>query len=277
MIIKTKKMGEIGILKVNVYHDGTKSILQDVFQKAPLKLSNGFNINDELFAYIINVTAGVVQGDEYFTNIDIGNNAEAIFLTPSATKIYRSPNAESFETLIFKLGEKSKCTYLPKVLIPFSEARYKRKLQIYLKPTSTFLGWDIIAPGRRARNEIFKYSKVKSNTSIFLNNELIMLENINLEPVINDFTQVGVFENYLYIGTFYIIDQNANDVLLQNLNTIFANATKANIACSTLEKGGIVVKCLSNTTHDIESLFYKILTLVRKNILNKENANIEIY
>src|SRR6185503_1091127 len=95
-------------------------------------------------------------GDRLEAEIRVERGAHGIVTTPSATKLYRGDrSAESTTRLRVAAG--ATLEYVPEPIIPYSGSRYIEHLSVDVEPGGRLLSWEILAPGRAARGELFDY------------------------------------------------------------------------------------------------------------------------
>ncbi|ODA39913.1 urease accessory protein UreD [Desulfosporosinus sp. BG] len=277
-----------GILRVEVQQDNGRSIISSLRQRMPLRASSPlyFTDKEEVFFYIMNPAAGLLQGDQHSILVRVKPDAQAVVFGQGATKVFRSPQgilSRQFTTLIVEDG--ARLEYMPEVIIPFAEAcLYSRtNLQISSKASAFF--WEIIAPGRVARQELFKYNLLDQQTNIFLDRELIFSDRFLLEPpkalpFLNTWcSPLGLMHGYSHMGTFWAIDPNLQKVILELLqrdndieNSFMEHLAKrfnVLIAGSAICKHAYCFRALGNSAENIQESFKEIWTILRSRLYNE--------
>jgi urease accessory protein len=113
-----------------------------------------------------NPTGGVFAGDRLFTTLSAGPGTSAHLTTQSATKVYRMDGGEAMHELRFRLAAGAYLESIPDALIPQAGARYRQRTRVELDPLATFVGSEMLAPGRRAYGERFAYELLELGTDV---------------------------------------------------------------------------------------------------------------
>jgi urease accessory protein len=121
---------------------------------------------DMAFVYLVNSTAGILQGDRLRVDVEVAEGAKAHLTTPSATKIFAMPNGAAHQETQMTVGNGAYLEYLPDQIIPFSGARFSQSTSITVAPDATLIYGEIISPGRVDRGETLAYDCLKSRLAI---------------------------------------------------------------------------------------------------------------
>ncbi|MDR3584537.1 MAG: urease accessory protein UreD [Desulfosporosinus sp.] len=213
-----------GILQVEVQQDNGRSIISSLHQRMPLRASSPlyFTEKEKVFFYIMNPAAGLLQGDQHSILVRLKPGAQAVVFGQGATKVFRSPQgnlSRVFTTLIVEQG--ARLEYMPEVVIPFAESCLYSRMNLQISSQASAFLWEITAPGRVARQELFEYNLLDQQTNIFIDGELIFSDRFTLEPLkVPAFlqtwnSQLGLMHGYTHMGTFWVIDPNLEKVMLE--------------------------------------------------------------
>ena len=213
-----------GILQVEVQQDNGRSIISSLRQRMPLRASSPlyFTNNGEVAFFIMNPAAGLLQGDQHSILVRVKQDAQAVIFGQGATKVFRSPKgilSKQFTTLIVEQG--ARLEYMPEVVIPFAESCLVSRMNFQISSKASAFFWEITAPGRVARQELFDYNLLDQQTNIFLDRELIFSDRFRLEPPwVPTFLKtwknpLGLMHGYTHMGTLWAIDPNMEKVMLE--------------------------------------------------------------
>ncbi|GAB6152333.1 hypothetical protein JCM17380_10830 [Desulfosporosinus burensis] len=277
-----------GILKVEVQRENGRSIISSLQQRMPLRASSPlyFTDKEEVFFYIMNPAAGLLQGDQHSILVRIKQDAQAVVFGQGATKVFRSPErnlSRVFTTLIVE--PRARLEYMPEVVIPFAESCLVSRTNLQISSQATAFFWEITAPGRVARQELFDYNLLDQQTNIFLDRELIFSDRFMLEPPkVPTFLktwnkQLGIMHGYTHMGTFWAIDPNLEKVMpeLVQRNTEAENsflehmAERYNIliAGTTICKQAYCFRALGHSAEDIQEGYREIWRTLRLSLYNE--------
>jgi len=138
---------------------------------------------DMAFVYLVNSTAGILQGDRLRVAVKVAEGAKAHLTTPSATKVFAMPDGSAYQETHLTVENGAYLEYLPDQMIPFGGARFSQSTSITVAPDATLIYGEIIAPGRVDRGETLAYDCLKSRLTINTSDGApIYHENFSITP-----------------------------------------------------------------------------------------------
>jgi len=183
------------------------TVLSASVQEPPLRVVRAFELEDgAALAHLHNVSGGLLGGDRLALAVSVGAGASAQLTTTGATRIYR-PRKDApatTQTNAIRVGENAVLEYVPDAIIPFAGARFAQRTRIELAQGAGLFWWEIVAPGREARGEVFAYERLEMRTEIAAGGRLIAAENICLEPQSTGLRSITRLGEYRYWATFHI-------------------------------------------------------------------------
>lgn len=244
------------------YNEATRStILARSRQDPPLKVVRAFpQQGGATLVHLHNVSGGLLGGDHLALNVRAGAAATVQLTTTGATRVYR-PRQESAATeqsTEIALAENAFLEYVPDAIIPFAGARYAQRTKIDLAPGAGLFWWEILAPGREARGEIFAYESVEMHAEISAAGEPIAIERVRLDPRHRALSSPARLGPYRYWATFYICrvgrppaEWQAAEDHLRDAARALTRPGEALWGVSTLPAHGLVVRCLAVRGRDV--------------------------
>jgi urease accessory protein len=249
-------------------------------QQPPLKVIRTFPLPlGGALLHLHNVSGGVLGGDQLRLDAEIGPRAVVQLTSTSATRIYRSrPEAiPARQDTTISIGESGLLEYLPDALIPFAGARYRQQTRIELAEDAGLFWWEIIAPGRAARNEIFAYETLVLNTELRAQGKPLLIERMNLEPAQRPQTSQVRMGPYTHMGSFYIcrvglspVRWNELERTLQQLALQLSEPGTTLWGVSTLVAHGLVVRALSMQGRAIQTGLYAFWTQAKQALYGQQ-------
>jgi urease accessory protein len=238
-----------------------QTILAASHQEPPLKVVRAFAVQDgAALVHLHNVSGGLLGGDRLELAVNVGAGAQVQVTTTGATRIYR-PQAEALtilQTNEILVSENGLLEYLPDAVIPFAGARFSQRTSIRLAEGAGLFWWEILAPGREARGEIFEYESVEFATDLVAGGRLVAAERVRLEPKKRGLTSLGRLGAYRTWATFYVcrvgvrlaewleIEKELREVL-----GLIGRRDDALWGVSTLAAHGLVVRCAAKRGRDV--------------------------
>ena len=145
--------GQIGGVHLTLVEQQGRTCFGSTYQQVPLRVLPPFQFPGELasLVYLLNPTAGLLDGDGHLVEIDARPGSCAVVTGQSSTRIH--PAVRSFATQQWrvKAAADSQLVLLPGPNIPFRGCRYHQKAEIDLDRGARLIWGDIWTPGRYAR------------------------------------------------------------------------------------------------------------------------------
>jgi urease accessory protein len=245
-----------------------QTVLASSLQEPPLRVVRAFPIEDgAAMAHLHNVSGGILGGDSLSLSVHVGAAANVQLTTTGATRIYRPRKNAAVATQQNRIivEENALLEYVPDALIPFAGSRFSQRTSINLSPGAGLFWWEMIAPGREARGEIFQYDCLEMKMDLSAEGRPIAAERIRLEPQKYDLSSPARFGIYRYYATFYVcrVGLEAKSWLdaEQRLRESAAGLSRPGETLwgvSTLMSHGLVFRCLARHGRDVLSGLHSI-------------------
>ncbi|WP_078544772.1 urease accessory protein UreD [Litchfieldia alkalitelluris] len=261
-----------GVLNLFAAKKNKKTIISTCYYEGALKIARPIYLEeDSPSIYLIHVGGGYVNGDSYFTQIQVDDGAHLLVTTQSSTKVYKTPTEPVRQQTKIKLGSKSVLEYIPDPLIAYEDARFIQETEVELERDSCFFYSDIITPGWAKDGSFFKYDYIRSKLKIYRDRKLVVFDHLLLEP---DHQMNGVMqmEGFTHTGTFMIVHEQANKTFLDTLYSHLSESyPDAHLGLSSLPDQGVILRLLANSSGIIEEIVAAAQNYARRVLLNKES------
>jgi len=232
-----------------------QTVMTASHQEPPLRVVRAFSIeHGAALAHLHNVSGGLLGGDNLSVNISLAAASRAQITTTGATRIYRAREdaAHTMVRIDVSVAEDALLEYLPDPAIPFAGARYSQRTVIRLAERAGLFWWEILAPGREARGEVFEYECVELKTDVLALGRPIAAERARLEPKKRAISSVARLGKYRTWATFYICRVGLGERLWLELEQELRAAIERLAepgetlwSISTLAAHGLAVRCLA--------------------------------
>jgi urease accessory protein len=160
--------GKVAHLRLGFERRGERSILADLFRRAPLIVHRAIYWDEEMpslpCVFIISNSGGILQGDRNTISIEVGPEAQAHVTTQSATKLHEMDANYASQLQEIVLHDNAYLEYLPEPTIPHRHTRFLAHARIAIAPTATLLYSEILMAGRKyyAAGELYEYDLFSS-------------------------------------------------------------------------------------------------------------------
>ncbi len=176
-------------------------------QDVPWRVVRGFATpSGETLALVNNTAGGVFDSDRLETRIDVRPGAWAQVTTTGATRIYRSRGPERCARSAVEayVGQEGYLEYLPDWLIPFAGSRHEQSIRVHLASGASLIWWELVAPGREASGEVFRYDRLSSSFEIIADGRPITREYWELAPALRRLDSPVRLGPFRYFATLYV-------------------------------------------------------------------------
>lgn len=257
-----------------------ETFLSESYQEPPLKVVRAFPLAEgAALAHLHNISGGLLGGDYLIQEINLGSRTRVQLTTTGATRVYRHrndglPTTQSSEIVV---GEGAQLEYLPDATIPFAGARFHQHTSIHLGSGAGLFWWEILAPGREARGELFNYDELAVKTRITAPGKTIAAENLLFTPASVDVSSLARLGPYRYLATFYIcrvgLDAHEWRAVEDRLREVACSLTHpGQLLCgvSTLVSHGLAVRCLARNGREVLPGLQAIWRSAKRHLYNRE-------
>lgn len=226
-----------------------KTVIESMFFTPPLKLIEPIYEGDIANLMVLNVSAGLMEGDKQGITFDIASNSKLKVTSQSYEKVHDTQNGYAMRKTTINIANNAFFSYMPLPCIPFANSSFKNNTTVYLHEDSILHYGEIFCAGRVARGEIFAFKNFHQNIYVYKHNDLLFYDNMNLFPDSMDLRSMFMFDNYTHYLCFIAYDNRMTTEYLQQK----IDATKLNAAIST-NGDMIIVKALANESEPLLDL-----------------------
>src|SRR5271157_236427 len=235
--------------------NGSSAALRFLVQEPPWRVVRAFPTEaGASLIHLNNISGGILGGDRLELQIELSAGVAAQITSTGATRIYRSRPGQGAAvcSTTISLGKNSLLEFLPDALIPYAGSSFEQHTSIDLAPGATLFWWEVVAPGRAAAGEVFRYRGLRLQSEICAQGLPFAMEHFHLEPGQRPLDSPARLAGDRYLTTFFIckVGPPAGEWrgLEQELAEIAARLTRPGEirwGASALARHGIIVRGLS--------------------------------
>jgi urease accessory protein len=162
--------GRIGGVRLETAAAGNQTHLIGSYQQVPLRvLPLGFGPGQPALVYLLNPTAGLLDGDAQLVRVHAGPGSRTFVTGQSATRIH--PCLTGFSTQQWQVGVEAGAVLvlLPGPAIPFAGCRYYQRVVVDLAAGAHLVWGDLWVAGRYARgaeSERFRFQMLIQDLTV---------------------------------------------------------------------------------------------------------------
>lgn len=146
----------VGGARIELVADRGCTRLGACFQQIPVRLMPPFVLDDEpaSLLYLINLTAGLLDGDAHLIQIAARAGTRAIVTGQSATRVHPARLSHATQQWAVEIEDDACLVILPGPTIPYRGCRYYQRGRVELAPRAQLIWGDLWLAGRYARAEL---------------------------------------------------------------------------------------------------------------------------
>ena len=132
--------------------------------------------NHPALLYLLNPTAGLLDGDGQLVRLTARARARAVVVGQSATRIHPCPNGFATQQWAISVEAGAALVVLPGPAIPFAGCRYYQRVEVELEDGAGFVWGDVGLAGRYARgaaSEQFQFAVLVQDLSVRRDGRLV--------------------------------------------------------------------------------------------------------
>ncbi|WP_397571714.1 urease accessory protein UreD [Schlesneria sp. T3-172] len=148
--------GRVGGARIELVQSGNATRLGSCYQQIPVRVLPPFVFGSEhaSLLYVINLTAGLMDGDIHHLEIVARSGTQAVITGQSATRIHPALKSFASQQWTIDVEDDACLVVLPGPNIPFAGCKYYQRGRVNLAPRAKLIWGDIWLPGRYERAEI---------------------------------------------------------------------------------------------------------------------------
>ncbi|MGX4598652.1 urease accessory protein UreD [Faecalimicrobium sp. JNUCC 81] len=270
-----------GKLEIILENRDKETVLAKRYFDGLVKVSPTIHLDREKIPtyFLLQLGGGYVEGEKYKNVITLKKGSRGIVTTQAPTKVYKCPNnIKTEQYTIINLEEDSILEYITDTVILYKDSIYRQINNIYMNESSTLIYTDGITSGWSPQGELFQYSSLQLKTQVYVDNKIILLDNLLVNPKENDVTQLGFFEGYQNFGTLLVINKYITENIIEELREKVKQLDlNISFGISKLEVNGFILRVLGNLTQNIESVIKTCHDYIREKLLDSNELIIRKY
>jgi urease accessory protein len=155
----------IGGARIELVRSGPETRLGTCYQQVPVRLMPPFVFDSEpaSLLYLINLTAGLLDGDGHKIEITAREGTRTVVTGQSATRIHPAQHHYATQQWNVEVEDYACLVVLPGPAIPFRGSRYFQRARIELAPRAQLIWGDIWLAGRYDRGDLserFQFERI---------------------------------------------------------------------------------------------------------------------
>lgn len=246
------------------------TFLKNVYCTTPLKVAN---ITEDkksplLELMIMSSSPGILDGDEYDIKVELSKGCMVRLQTQSYQRLFNMKSGAT-QVTSFHLSENSFLHYIPYPSVPHASSIFSAVNRFFLERNCTLLFGEILTCGRKLNGEVFTLEKYHNLTEIFIENKLVIKENLLIEPKNIDVNKIGQLEGYTHQASLIFLHETIDSKELNSAITILLETEKdICFGISATPINGILVRILGQKGEQLFEILKRIALYLQSNYVN---------
>ena len=252
--------------------------LKHSYGKQPFKLAN---ITEEkkcglLQLMIMSSSPGVLDNDNYSIEISIEENAKVHLTTQGYQRLFAMRN-KAAQYMNVRVHDKASFCFLPHPNVPHATSDFSSANNIYLHKNHNLVWSEIITCGRKLSGEEFKFTRYHNVTNVYLNNKLVVKENVLLEPLKKNVHAIGQLEGYTHQSTLLFINDHADMKKISSAcKELLSGIEDIIFGISELPINGLICRLLGQKSEKLFNCNNNLALLIQRFLRNDKKIEPEI-
>ncbi|PSL43447.1 urease accessory protein [Chitinophaga niastensis] len=194
--------------------DSAHTYLKESYCTRPFKIANVREDRTDpvLRLMMMSSSPGMLDKDHYQLDITVAAGTSLHLQTQAYQRLF-SMETGAQQQMTVRLQPRSTFTFLPHPLVPHENATYTAHTDLHLAVDCRLIWSEIITCGRKLNGEVFLFSKLHSITQVYHEEQLLLRDNLLMQPGLMDFEAMGWMEGYTHQATFLFFDTHTNTTL----------------------------------------------------------------
>ncbi len=193
---------------------------------------------------LMSSSPGILDGDNHTIKVEVGEKCRLSLQTQSYQRLFAMKKSARQQMEVYVAAGAS-FGFIPQPVVPHAASHFLGRNKIFLFENSVLMWGEVLTCGRKLCGEIFQYFRYHVITEIFINERLVVKENLFLEPGMKGFHGIGQREGFSHQASFIFINANANVVpVMEDISEWLASQPEITFGISAAPHCGFVVRLL---------------------------------
>ena len=239
---------------------GNITFLEKAYCTTPFKIADITEDKKDrtLRLMLMSSSPGILDGDEYKIKIEVAKDCSLHLQTQSYQRLFNMKVGAS-QNVEVHLQEGASFCFIPHPSVPHESSVFDARNKIFLSNNCDLIWGEVLTCGRKLSGEVFLFSKYHNVTEIFLNNKLIIKENLLVQPSLVDVNAIGQLEGYTHQSTLiYLNEKAAIKPLIKEITEFLSTQNEIAFGITSASKNGLIIRLLG---YKAEQLFDCLKTI----------------
>lgn len=243
----------IADLHIQTAHVKNITYLKNCYCTTPFKVANITEDKKDptLRLMLMSSSPGILDGDEYRLKIELEESASLQLHTQSYQRLF-SMKQQATQQMEVILAKGSSFCFIPHPAVPHEHSNFTARNKIFLSDNCSLIFGEILTCGRKLNGEVFLFSKHHTVTEIFINNHLIIKENLLMQPATINLNTIGQWQGYTHQASLIYLDEKADiKFLIAGVKELMLSQNDISMGITAAPANGIIVRLLGQKAEQL--------------------------
>ena len=220
---------------------------------------------------LMSSSPGILDEDEYDIKSGVSESSDLELHTQSYQRLFKMKTGAKQSMEVY-LDKGSSFVYLPHPAVPQENSIFLAKNKIYLSDSCRLVWGEVLTCGRKLNGEEFRFSKYHNITGIFINDKLVIKENLLMQPSLINPNLMGQLEGFTHQASFICINEKAGCLEIGDAVHEYLSLQKEiEFGVTSPPVNGLIIRILgykAEQLHDCLKAFNKMISVA----LNKKSV-----
>lgn len=243
---------------------GQHTLLKTAYYTPPFRVADITEDRNagKLELMLMNSSPGILDGDQYKIVVEIADGGSLRLHTQAYQRLFNMKNGAA-QSMEVRMHPNSSFCYIPHPSVPHEASIFTSANKFFLQDNSCLVFGEILTCGRKLNGEVFLFSKYHSITEVFLNDKLILKENLLLVPLMDNVNVIGQLEGFTHQASLiYLHASIETKPLIENLSAYLQAQEGICFGTTTAPAGGLVIRLLGNKAEQLYNCLLVISSML---------------
>ena len=250
--------------------------LQHCYAIPPFKLANitEDKQSERLQLMMMCSSPGILDNDDYEIKISLDEACSVQLHTQSYQRLFQMRHGAK-QSMEVHLKKNASLVYLPHPAVPHQSSIFTSSNKIYLSQQCSLIGGEILTCGRQLKDEVFTLSKFHNITEVYIDNRLVVKENLLMQPALFDVKTMGQLEGFTHQASMICLGDYEDLVDLTNAVYAFLRLqTNIEFGISRTPCKGFVVRILGYKAEQLHGYLNSVSAIIQTNKVGIVNCSL---
>ena len=262
-------------LHIQVANRDGLSYLKKAFFTTPFKVANITEDKSarQLQLMLMSSSPGILDGDIYEMKIEVEKSGSLQLYTQAYQRLFHMKQGAT-QQLNVRLADDSEFCFLPHPSVPHEQSIFTTHNNFYLGSNCQFIFGEVLTCGRKLNGEVFLFSKYHSITQVFINNKLVIKENLLMQPTFINVHAIGQLEGFTHQASMIYLQPNVDCKKLQAHIIEFLSTEKnMELGITAAPVNGLIIRLMGHGAEQLYNCLQRVAEILQtQKIINLQHA-----